>query len=38
MKPLFEKKVASRDKIVIPTEEDTRTSMLNSMDGIIFVH
>ena len=38
MKPLFEKKVASRDKIVIPTEEDTRTAMLNSMEGIVFVH
>lgn len=38
MTPLFESKVASREKIVIPTEEETRTAMLNSMEGIIFVH
>lgn len=38
MKPLFENKVASREKIVIPTEEDIRKAMLASMEGIVFVH
>lgn len=38
MKPLFEEKVTSREKIAIPSEEETRTSILNTMEGIVFVH
>ena len=38
MKPLFEDKVASREKIVVPREEEARTEMLTTMKGIVFVH
>ena len=38
MKPLFESKVASREKIVVPTEEEVRAEMLTTMKGIVFVH
>ena len=38
MKPLFESKVASREKIVVPKEEEVRAEMLTTMKGIVFVH
>lgn len=38
MKPLFKTKVAAREKIEIPTEEETRLEMLIMLDGIVFVH
>lgn len=38
MQPLFEKEIASREKVVIPTEEESRVEMMKTMRGIIFVH
>lgn len=38
MRPIFETKVASREKIEIPTEEETRLAMLSMLNGIVFVH
>ena len=38
MKPLFEAKVASREEINIPTEEEARKEMVRMFNGIVFMH
>ena len=36
--PLFENEVSKREKIVLPTEEEMRASLMKEMEGIIYVH
>ena len=38
MKTLFEAKVASREEINIPTEEEARKEMVRMFNGIVFMH
>lgn len=38
MKPMFEKKIASREKIEMPDEEETRHEMLCALEGVVFLH
>lgn len=36
--PLFSEQVAAREPIDIPTEEEMRTQLIASLEGIVFVH
>lgn len=38
IEPLFIEEVKSRDKIIIPTEEELRYSMKENLQGIVFIH
>lgn len=38
MEPLFEKKVQTRAKIALPTEDDVRTEMKTSLQEIVYIH
>lgn len=38
MEPLFTAKAQSREKINIPTEEETRAELVSMLDGIVFIH
>ena len=36
--PLFVEMAKKREKITIPTEEELRTEMKNSLHGVVFIH
>ena len=36
--PLFEKEVKKRPKVEMPTEEEMRASLLEELDGVVFLH
>lgn len=38
IEPLFEKEVAKRAKIEMPTEEEIRAELLVELDGLVFIH
>ena len=36
--PLFEKEVKKRPKVEMPTEDEMRASLLEELDGVVFLH
>ena len=38
MEPIFEAAVAKREKIEMPSEEEMRSALLETMDGLVFIH
>ncbi len=38
MEPIFEAAAAKREKIEMPSEEEMRAALLETMDGLVFIH
>lgn len=38
LEPLFIEQITEREKLVVPTEEEMRTELVSSLDGVVYVH